>query len=96
MLDFAPIDQALTDIKQVKTFKGQDISESTAAIRQRLNDTVMDWKNLDPTNFHTAEGFDALKQKIGDVRDSLPYGSMKASAIRVTTNGTLHVTECSA
>jgi len=75
VLNFTPIDKALQDIQQVKSFKGQSISPSTADIRQKLTDTVNDWKALDPKDFHTAEGFDALKQKIGDIRDSLAYGT---------------------
>lgn len=74
-LDFTPLDKTLKDIQGVKTFKGQDISESTAGIRQKLTDTVNDWRALDPKEYHTPEGFDALKQKVGDIRDSLPYGT---------------------
>jgi hypothetical protein len=75
VLDFRPLDQALLDIEKIKTFKGQNISESTATIRQKLTDTVEQWRQLNPREFHTAEGFDALKQKVGDIRDALPYGT---------------------
>jgi hypothetical protein len=54
---------------------GQVISESTQAIRQKIAQTVHEWKTLPPADFHTAEGLDALKQKIGDIRDATAYGS---------------------
>jgi hypothetical protein len=36
---------------------------------------VDDWKNQNPAEFHTAEGLDALKQTIGDLRDAAEYAS---------------------
>lgn len=72
VLSWNKIGNAIRDANDIKTFKGQDISPKTAAVRRELNDTVLDWMALDPKEFHTAEGFDALKQKIGDIRDALP------------------------
>jgi hypothetical protein len=69
------IGRAIQDAAGIKTFKGQDLSPKTAAIREELNNTVLDWMALPSHDFHTAEGLDALKQKIGDIRDSVPYGS---------------------
>lgn len=74
-LDFGKIDQAIKETQNVKTFKGQDLSPSTKAVRAEIADTVNSWKALDPTDFHTAEGIDALKQKVGDIRDAQKYGT---------------------
>ena len=74
-LDFAPIDRALAQVGDVKRFKGVDISKSTARTRGEINELIDTWKALDPTEYHTAEGLDALKQAIGDVRDSLDYNT---------------------
>lgn len=91
VLSWSKIGDAIRDANDIKTYKGQDISPKTAAVRRELNDTVLDWMALDPKEFHTAEGFDALKQKIGDIRDALPdrspeklvankyYGAIKQS-----------------
>jgi hypothetical protein len=38
---------------------------------------------LDPAEFHTPEGIDPLKQKIGDIRDATQYGTPE----RVAANG---------
>lgn len=69
------IGRAIRDANDIKTFKGQDLSPKTAAVRSELNDMVLDWMALPAHEYHTAEGLDALKQKIGDVRDALSYGT---------------------
>lgn len=73
VLDFTPIDDALSS--SIKTFKGRDISTKTADVRKEIGDVVAEWRALDPTEYHTPDGFDALKQQIGEIKDSLPFGS---------------------
>lgn len=75
VLDFNKIDNAVQKVAGVKMYKGQSLSPKTAAIRQELTDTVEEWKNLPAAEYHTAEGLDALKQKIGDIRDSTQPGT---------------------
>jgi hypothetical protein len=75
VLDFSKIDEALAKTKAVKTFKGVSLSPSTDATVQELAKVVDEWRGFDPTEFHTASGFDALKQRIGDIRDEAAYGT---------------------
>lgn len=75
VLDFAPIDQALNDAMQVSTFKGKSINRSAADIQKKISDVVSEWRAENPAEFHTAEGLDALKRTIGDIRDSAEYGT---------------------
>lgn len=75
VLDFAKIDTAVQAVQSVKNYKGQDLSPTTQAIRAEITAAIDDWKKLDPKQFHTAEGLDALKQKIGDIRDGAAYGT---------------------
>lgn len=75
VLDFTGIDQAIQRVSGVKTFKGQVISAKTQGVRQEITDAVEGWKNLEPAEYHTADGLDALKQKIGSIRDSTQYGT---------------------
>lgn len=75
ILNFDKVDDALTNISGVKVFKGQNIAPKTQAIREEIGAAIKEWKALDPAEFHTVEGFDALKQKIGDIRDAAPYGT---------------------
>jgi hypothetical protein len=70
ILSWNDFDTALADMDKVATFKGQSLSPSTEAIRGKINSTVADWKNLRASEFWTPEGFDALKKKIGDIRDA--------------------------
>ncbi len=75
VLDFDKILDAVDKTEKVKTYKGQSLSPSTEAIRDKITNATLEWSLLDPKNFHTAEGLDALKQKIGDIRDATQYGT---------------------
>jgi hypothetical protein len=75
VLSFDKVDDALTNISGVKVFKGQNIAPKTQAIREEIGTAIKEWKALDPAEFHTVEGFDALKQKLGDIRDATAYGT---------------------
>lgn len=75
ILDMKPIEEAVNDSLKVKSFKGQSLSDSTLGVQQELADAVRSWSKLDPKEFHTPEGLDALKQKIGDIRDSTQFGT---------------------
>ena len=68
VLKFNDIDAAVNNT--VKKFKGVSISPSVEAIQGNIKAAVEDWKQLDPKQFHTPEGLDALKQQIGDIRDN--------------------------
>ena len=83
VLDFNRIDAEIAKVAEVGQFKGIDISESTAAVRKAIDEKIDAWKKLDPEEFHTAEGMDALKQSIGDIRDVTEFGSPS----RVVANG---------
>lgn len=71
-IDFGKIDAAVWDSQQVKRYKGQNLSPTTDAVRQQMTDAIGNWRDLDPAEFHTPEGIDALKQKLGDMRDATP------------------------
>ena len=75
VLDFKKVDDALASVTEVKNFKGVPISRSTADIRGKIKELIDQWRGLDPTEYHTVEGFDALKQSLGDVLESAQYGT---------------------
>ncbi len=75
VLPFTSIDNAVNSALRVKQFKGKSISPTTAQVQQDIVKLVDDWKQQKPADFHTAEGLDALKQAIGDIRDTTEYGS---------------------
>lgn len=75
VLDFQKIGQALLDAERVQTYKGQSLSKSTEKIRQEMIGAVIEWSRLNPKEFHTIEGMDALKRKLGDMREATQYGT---------------------
>jgi hypothetical protein len=75
VLDFDKIDESVDRVQNIKNFKGIDTQRSAAAVRGKITEVVNEWKNLDSKEFHTAEGLDALKQTIGDLRDDTQPGT---------------------
>jgi hypothetical protein len=75
VLDFAPIQKAVDSIASMGSYKGQVINPKSASAVQELSDQVKSWASLDPAEFHTPEGLDALKKSIGDIRDSTQFGT---------------------
>ena len=80
VLNFDGVDKAMTAMEQIKTYKGRSISKSTEGIREKLREAVDEWKGLDPAEYHTAEGLDALKQSVGDILESTPFHSPERKA----------------
>jgi hypothetical protein len=80
VLDFKGIDQGLNTAQNKTVFKGKVINEYAADELQKVKNIVDDWKAQNPAEFHTPEGLDALKQRIGDVLESIPYEQAKARA----------------
>ena len=75
VLDFGKIDSALNEVKKIGTYKGKVLDRSASETWQKVSEVVDEWRQAEPKDFHTAEGMDALKKAIGDVRDSTQYGS---------------------
>lgn len=78
VLDFADIDASLQKAIGQTTFKGQVVSKGAANQVSEAQKVVDEWKNLDPAEFHTPEGMDALKQKVGDILENIPYEQKNA------------------
>ena len=86
-IGFDEIDTVLDDIAQQGKFGDEIISESTVAIQKKISDIVNKWKNLDPKKYHTPEGIDALKRKIGDLYDSTQPGTQERLVVDKIYNG---------
>lgn len=67
ILDFKPVDQAIRDAAQVGVYKGKVLSSSAEKVWKSIENVVDDWRQSAPQDFHTPEGLDALKKKIGDL-----------------------------
>lgn len=81
VLAFDKIDKALDDAVQSITFKGKVKAPGAAEKLQQVSSEIQAWKNLDPAEFHTPEGLDALKQRIGDLLESIPYNEQNARRV---------------
>jgi hypothetical protein len=67
ILNFDDINKAIGKADSVAVYKGQVIDEATAGVRDQIRKLVENWQELDPAEYHTAEGLDALKQQIGNI-----------------------------
>jgi hypothetical protein len=86
VIDFAPIDNAVASLKSMGNYKGQTINKNAAGAVDEISDLVNQWKGLDPNEFHTPEGLDALKQAIGDMRDATQFGTPARKAADTAYN----------
>lgn len=75
VINFTPIENAVSSLKTMGNFKGQVINKNAAGTVDEITALVDNWKGLNPAEFHTPEGLDALKKAIGDIRESLQYGT---------------------
>ena len=80
VLDFGGIDTALQTAANKTQYKGKVVNQRAADELQTVQGIIDDWKNQNPADFHTPEGLDALKQKIGDVLENIPYEQKQARA----------------
>lgn len=81
VLNFDGIDKALNDAFKTATFKGQSTNTKASEAYQAIADTVNNWKNLDPAEYHTPEGLDALKKQIGGIQESIPFEQKTARKV---------------
>ena len=81
VLDFKDIDKAVKDAEKFVTYKGQIKNQRGAEIHKEIADVVDEWKALNPTEYHTPEGLDALKQKINGVVENVPYDQKTARTV---------------
>lgn len=81
VLDFQGIDKAVADAASDVSFKGHAKNAKAAAVQKAIADEVANWKSLDPAEYHTPEGLDALKQRIGGIVEGLPFEERSARRI---------------
>ena len=74
-MDFKAIVATTEEAMGTGKFKGVDISKSTGDVRSRIQDTIEQWSELDPAEYHNVEGMDALRKSIGDIRKSTEHGT---------------------
>lgn len=86
VIDFAPIDKAVSTLQSMGNYKGQVINKNASGVVDDISNLVNQWKGLDPAEFHTPEGLDALKQAISDIRDTTQFGTAGRKAADTAYN----------
>lgn len=81
VLSFDGIDDAMSRAERIGRFKNQDVSPSTARVRGEMREVIDGWKALDPKEYHTPQGLDALKQRLGDILDRQDLGTREYRAV---------------
>ena len=81
ILDFTGIDKAISDSGSKVFFKGQVKNTDAGNALSSISKEINDWKALNPNEFHTPEGLDALKQKIGGIVENIPFEQKTARSI---------------
>lgn len=80
------VDSAIKNTKFKNVVKQQAANAKVAQVKREINN----WKKLDPAEYHTPEGIDALKQRIGDIMESVPY---EESSVRNALGGIYSATK---
>lgn len=90
ILSFDEIDNAVSNA--IKGTKFKDVVKQQAANKKvaEVQQEISNWKKLDPAEYHTPEGIDALKQRIGDIMESVPY---EESSVRNALGGIYSATK---
>jgi hypothetical protein len=94
ILDLTPIQQTLKEVNDAFKFKGQT---KNALASEKINEAekvIIKWNKLDPAEYHTPEGLDALKQQIGGILEDIDFKNTAArkavgdiySSIKTTIN----------
>ncbi len=81
VLDFNKIDSTLANTYDKVTFKGKPKNDVAFNAFNKIANEIDAWKNLDPAEFHTPMGLDALKQRIGGIQESIPYEEKTARMV---------------
>lgn len=78
-LTFDGIDDALSKLRD-RAYYGDQIRNPTAAkVYEDVKAKVDEWRDLDPAQYHTPEGMDALKQNLGGIIDNLAANGDRAA-----------------
>ncbi len=78
VLNFENIDKSMSEALGRATYGGRIVDKKAYSALQEAKQEVNTWKSGDPNVFHTPEGLDALKRRIGDIQESLPFEEKNA------------------
>lgn len=81
VLDFGKIDDAVDKARKVQTFGTRVLDKGANDVRNSMISEINEWKALDPVEYHTIDGMDALKRSLGHMMmDTAPGTSARKAA----------------
>jgi len=80
-LSFDEIDDSLAKADKIVGFKGQMVDPVASNALDEIRKLINKWKQLEPSQFHTPEGIDALKQAVWAKVEGIPFENRKATAV---------------
>jgi hypothetical protein len=88
ILSFDGIDKAINNAMNKISYKGKIVNEKAFDRLTFAKDEIDAWKQLNPAEFHTPEGLDKLKQKVGAILEDIPFEQKTAlTAVNEVYNG---------
>ena len=80
IVDFTPIYERLGKLRE-RAYLGDKVKNpSAAAVYEKAKAIVDEWNTSDPAVFHTPEGMDGLKQRIGDLSNDFATENNRRAA----------------
>jgi len=80
VLGFTDIKNAIQGVKNRGFFKGEAVDPKAADIWNEIDAAVAYWESLDPAEYHTPMGMDALKRQIQSIAKAAPERSPARNA----------------
>lgn len=81
VLDMQPIETALNDAFTSNSFKGIAKDDKAANALKEVQAEIEVWRKQDPAEYHTPEGLDALKQRVGSIMETIPFEQRNARRV---------------
>lgn len=81
VLNFNDIENALSNAEKEVTFNGKVVDDAAYNHLKKLEAEVQAWKESHPDTYHTPEGMDALKKRLGAINQELPYEAVNSGRV---------------
>ena len=82
-LDYTPVKTAIREATEsFGSYKGKEVNSSVINAMDEVRTKVKDWQSEPAKIFHTPEGFDNLKQSVGEVLEKQQYGTKQYAAVK--------------
>lgn len=80
ILEFDDINKGFNNALAKTQYQGKVVNVKAAENLNDVKSIIDEWKNSDPALFHTPEGLDALKKRVGDILETVPFEQKTARA----------------